>query len=89
MLALTAFDAASTRNLLSQEGMPGYEGVHTLYELGPCCVLAALDSLDALQATEGRGPRAASNPTPSPRWWSPSMNSSTTARRERRRSSER
>jgi len=52
MLAMTAFGSTTTRNLLSEAGMAGYQGVHTLFELAPCCT-AALDGLDALQALEG------------------------------------
>ena len=52
MLAMTAFGSTTTRNRLSEAGMAGYQGVHTLFELAPCCT-AALDGLDALQALEG------------------------------------
>ena len=51
MLAMTAFGTTSTRNLLSEEDMSGYEGVHTLRSLGPCCT-DALDGLDDLTTSE-------------------------------------
>ena len=48
---MTAFGTTSTRNLLSEEDMSGYEGVHTLRSLGPCCT-DALDGLDDLTTSE-------------------------------------
>ena len=52
MLAVTVLGSPTTSNLLSAQGLPGYENCHTIYGPAPCRT-AALDSLDELCASEG------------------------------------